>query len=330
MTILIVGDANADMSAALVRFPTEGDDSQITGLEWGSGGSAANVAAALGRLGARTRLLCRVGRDPAAEIALRVARAAGVGLESVQIDQTIATGLCFAAISPGGERTFFSFRGANVALAPIAGHDLAGISWVHLSAYALLEGQQRETTRGLIDLAAQRAIPISIDLGLPALRAWRAEFIDLLPRLSILFANEHELAALCPGVEQAAAADQLIAGGLALAAIKLGSRGALIAGRSGQFHAPTFGVAALDTNGCGDAFVAGFLFAHQRGASLEQCSTLANALGALTATRYGAAEALPTRQELRAFVQQQPGGTEIEHLLGAPSADSILFPAGTQ
>src|SRR5581483_6876203 len=182
----------------------------------------------------------------------------------------------------------------------LAGHDLAGISWVHLSAYALLEGQQRETARELIDLAAQRAIPISIDLGLPALRAWRAEFLDLLPRLSILFANEQELAALCPGLEQAAAADRLIASGLPLAAIKLGPRGALIAGPGVRFDAPSYRVTAVDTNGCGDAFVAGFLFAHRRGASPEQCSALANALGALTATRYGAAEALPTREQLRA------------------------------
>jgi sugar/nucleoside kinase (ribokinase family) len=323
MTILVVGDANADLSAALVRFPAEGDDSQITGLEWGSGGSAANVAAALGWLGAPTRLLSRVGRDPAAEIALRVARAAGVGLECLQIDATIATGLCFAAVSPGGERTFFSFRGANVAMAPIAGQDLAGISWVHLSAYALLEGRQRESAWGLIELAALSNIPISLDLGLPALRAWRAEFLDLLPRLSILFANEQELAALCPGVEHAAAAEQLVGGGLALAAIKLGPRGALIAGPGRRFYAPTFDVAAVDTNGCGDAFVAGFLFAHRRGASLEQCSALANALGALTATRYGAAAALPTRAQLRAFLRAQPGVPAIEHLLGEPSEDSI-------
>lgn len=324
MTILAVGDANADLSAALVRFPAEGDDSQITGLAWGSGGSAANVAAALGRLGARTRLLSRVGRDPAAEIALRVARAAGVDLEYLQVDETIATGLCFAAVSPGGERTFFSFRGANVALAPLAAHQLAGMSWIHISAYALLEGQQRESTRALLDLATRHAIPISIDLSLPALRAWHAEFLALLPRLSILFANEQELAALCPGMEQAAAAEQLLARGVALAAIKLGARGALIAGPGRRFYAPTFDVTAVDTNGCGDAFVAGFLCAHRRGASLELCSALANALGALTATRYGAAEALPTREQFQIFLRQQPGGTELEHLLGEPSEDNIL------
>src|SRR4029078_3504779 len=78
------------------------------------GGGAANVGAALALLGAPVRLLARVGRDPAAEIALRVARAAGADLRAVQVDTALATGLCFAAVSPGGERTFFSYRGANV------------------------------------------------------------------------------------------------------------------------------------------------------------------------------------------------------------------------
>src|SRR5262245_44399519 len=116
MTVLVIGDANADLSASLGRFPHEGDDALTGTLGWGSGGSAANVAVACGRLGARTRLLARVGRDPAAEVALRTARHAGVDLSAVQHDESLATGLCFAAISPGGERTLFSFRGANTAL----------------------------------------------------------------------------------------------------------------------------------------------------------------------------------------------------------------------
>ena len=91
MTVLIVGDANADLSAALSRFPHEGDDALIGALGWGSGGSAANVAAALALLGTRARLLARVGCDPAAEVALRAARDAGVDLAAVQRDATLAS-----------------------------------------------------------------------------------------------------------------------------------------------------------------------------------------------------------------------------------------------
>src|SRR6266487_6342281 len=161
MTILVVGDANADLSAAVNRFPHEGDDLPIAALEWGSGGSGANVATALALLGAPVRLLARVGRDPAAEVALRVARAAGVNLDAVQRDDSLATGLCFAAISPGGERTFFSYRGANVNLdlGPGAEALVDDAEWLHIAGHALLEGTQRDAIDWLRAEAADRDHP---------------------------------------------------------------------------------------------------------------------------------------------------------------------------
>lgn len=324
MTILVVGDANADLSAALRRFPVEGDDAQMSALGWGSGGSAANVAAALGRLGTPCRLLARVGCDPAAEIALGTARAAGVDLAPIQVDEAIATGLCFAAVSPGGERTFFSFRGANAGLAPSPGA-LAGVGWLHLSAYALLEARQRETSLALIEQAIDQNIPISLDICLPTLRAWRHEIVALLPKLAILFANEAELSEFYPDLAQDAAASRLVSDGLLLAAIKLGPRGALLARPELLHHIAGYQVEAKDTNGCGDAFVAGFLLAYRQGLEPQQCAKLANALGALTATRYGAAAALPERHELRAFLHQQRFGAEIASLLDDRAANSIAF-----
>jgi len=334
MTILVLGDANADLSAAIPRFPAEGDDSQITTLGWGSGGAAVNVAAALALLGVPARLLARVGSDPAAAIALRVARAAGVDLAAVQIDAALATGLCFAAVSPSGERTFFSYRGANVGFecSPGQAGQLDGARWLHVSGYALLEGQQRAATLALLDAANERDIPISLDLCLPQLRAWRDETIELLPRLQILFANQPELAALTAVSSKTRSTGEkrdierhgdlgnlpvepLLSQGVGVVAIKLGPRGSLVANASARHYAPAIAVRAIDTNGCGDAYVAGFLFAHLHGAALDQCATLANALGALKATRLGAAEALPARATLYAFVRNNQNNPWIENLL---------------
>jgi sugar/nucleoside kinase (ribokinase family) len=311
MTILVVGDANADMSAALDRFPREGDDTPIAALGWGSGGSAANVAAALALLGDPVRLLARVGRDPAAEVALRVARSAGANLSAVQQDDRLATGLCFAAISPGGERTFFSFRGANIELT-LPDDDLAilaSVEWLHIAGHALLGGPQRATALALIDAATRTNTPISLDLCLPLLRSWRVELLRLLPRLEILFANELELAALAPDISLANRIEWLRqpsdAGrrGVGVVAAKLGARGCVVALAEEQLIVPAFEVAAVDTNGCGDAFVAGFLHAYARArAGAHAAATLANAMGALAAMRPGAAEALPSRAELQAFL----------------------------
>ena len=102
----------------------------------------------------------------------------------------------------------------------------------------------------------------------------------------------------------ALAVELLLHQGVGTVAVKLGPRGCLIAGTGTHHHAPAFAVDTVDTNGCGDAFVAGYLFAHLRGASVEHCATLANAIGALKATRLGAAEALPDRAMLHAFLKE--------------------------
>jgi ribokinase len=308
MTFLVVGDANADLSASLGRFPHEGDDSPVAALGWGGGGSAANVAAGLALLGAPVRLLARVGCDPAAALALRAPQAAGVDLSLVQYDTSLATGLCFVAISPGGERTFFSYRGANVALdlAMGAATILDGVHWLHIAGHALLEGAQRMATLALIEEASRRGVPVSLDLCLPLLRERRDDLWALIPRLRMLFGNDLELAALLPDQPWEAALAQIVGHGVGLVALKRGPRGCVVAGAGQCSSAPAFPIQAIDTNGCGDAFVAGFLHAYLRGGSPAACATLANAMGALAATCAGAAEALPERGRLRAFLAGHP------------------------
>lgn len=320
-TFLVVGDANADLHAQLAHFPHEGDDCPLRALGWSSGGSAANVATALARLGARARLLARIGVDPAADVALRAAAAAGVDLDLVQRDAVLSTGLCFAAVSPGGERTFFSHRGANPGLDDDGRADpLEGIGWIHVAGHALIEGSQRRIALDLAIEAARRGIPMSLDLCLPLLRAARDTVLALVPRLAVLFANELELPALVGD----ASADELVDRSLErfardddapIVAAKLGARGSRLGGRASA-DLPAFPVIARDTTGAGDAYVAGFLFALTRGAAPITAARLGNALGALTATRPGAAEALPSRDEVRAFLEAH----------GALDALSLLAP----
>lgn len=310
MSILVLGDANADLAAPLRAFPREGDDAALLDLAWGSGGAGVNVVTALALLGAKARLLACAGVDPAAEIALSAARRAGVDLSLVQRDASRATGLCFAAVSPGGERTFFSYRGANVALVePDRDALFDGVDHLHLCGHALLEGAQRSATLGLIDEASRRALPLSLDLCLPLLRRDADLVLSLAPRLAILFGNEAELSLLAPLGGTDASADALDAAlarleraGVPRVVAKRGERGALIVERGQRESVPAFAIAAIDSTGAGDAHVAGILFALGRGASLASAARLGNALGALTTTRLGAAAALPARAELAAFL----------------------------
>jgi ribokinase len=301
MVCLVVGDANADLSASVDFFPHEGDDAGLSALGFGSGGSAANVAVALTRLGQASRLLARVGNDPAAEVALRAAHRAAVDLSQVQRDPALTTGLCFAVVSPGGERTFFSQRGANVALdLPDLEDVFRDVTFLHVAGHALLEGRQRQSTLALIVEASRRGIRMSVDLCLPLIRARAAEILSLAP--AVMFANAKELSLLgrsigAEGID--ATLDALMGAGARVVAAKLGAAGCSVVTGTSRFASAAHPVEVMDTTGAGDGFVAGFLYALLRGSSPEIAARTGNVVGALIASRRGAAEASPTGDEVQ-------------------------------
>lgn len=302
---LVVGDAFADLSARVPRFPREGGDAHARRIVWSSGGSAANVAAALATLGTPARLLARVGADAAAVVALRAARRAGVDLSLVQEDEAEPTGLCFVVVSASSERTFFSARGASDGLvAPAdAGLLLDGVAGLHLSGYALLGGS-RAAALAVARAARDRGTPLSLDLCLPLAEARREETLALLPLFSAVFGNDREVSLLA-GAPVRAATEAIVARGVELAVAKTGEKGCLVAASDGVRSVPAWPVEAVDTTGCGDAFVAGFLHARSRGAGLEACGALGNALGALAATVPGSGDALPGPEAIRAFLEER-------------------------
>lgn len=328
MHVYVLGDINADVTTDLSTYPNEGDDSEITQIAWHSGGSAVNTATVLALLGSETRLLGRVGTDPAAAIALRAAERAGVALHLVQHDDVVATGTCIVAISPNGQRTFLSFRGANVLLDSNAwAHDMFGPDCaLHVCAHSLLNGPQQHSARRAIEAAHEQGAIVSLDLCAPTIRAQPALLATLLPMVHFLFMNEMELQLLHPGLSISSALRQLVADGVSVVALKRGDQGCTVVTQSEWLDLAAMPVQACDTNGCGDAFAAGFVWAHVQGGSLLACGALANLVGGLTATRAGAAAAAPTRAELVATVRQHTdwvGSAVVTELLKVAESFSL-------
>jgi ribokinase len=81
--------------------------------------------------------------------------------------------------------------------------------------------------------------------------------------------------------------------------VTLGADGCVFDGRT----FPAEKVAAIDTTGCGDAFCGAVAAALARGIAIDAAIGLAQKAAALTATRPGAFEALPSRDELSSLTQ---------------------------
>jgi ribokinase len=85
-------------------------------------------------------------------------------------------------------------------------------------------------------------------------------------------------------------------------AIKLGREGAVFGWADGTLYSPAFPVKVLDTTGAGDAFSAGLLYGYLHNFSPNGSLLLANAIGGLATTVYGAARM--QRGEVVSFLRQ--------------------------
>lgn len=302
---LVLGDLNVDAVLAVPAYPAPGGDALATDSQLSAGGSAANTAMVLARLGLPTRLLARAGREAWGDLAINGLRAAGVDTVGVQRDAAAPTGLFLITVTPDGERTMFGLRGANTRLDP-AGLDpalFAGAAWLHLSGYALLEAPQRLAAERALELARSAGVPASVDVGRAAALQAPDRIRGLLPQLALCVLDLPAAQGLVGGADPESAADRLAALGVGVAAVTLGADGCLLASGRERARQPAFAVPVIDTIGAGDAFSAGLIFGLQRGLGLAAAGQLANALGALAVGVRGAGPALPGRAEARAFLE---------------------------
>jgi sugar/nucleoside kinase (ribokinase family) len=241
-------------------------------VEIRQGGSAANVARWLARLGARSHLVCAVGRDGAGRSLVAQLRRDDV---TVRADRVAGhrTGRIGVLVAPSGERSFVADRRAATRMEP---EDLKpewfdGIELIHLPAYSLLVeplGSAGVRAVELVRARGARGARVSIDLASvgPLLAHGRRQARDLVTRLQpdLVFATESEAEALL-GRNPEALLDLA-----AVAVIKRGPRGARVFARVDhgggpepepplKFDIATTPVEAVDTTGAGDAFDAGFI-----------------------------------------------------------------------
>ena len=104
-----------------------------------------------------------------------------------------------------------------------------------------------------------------------------------------------------------AACQGLLRRGAQIVALKRGDAGCRVYTRDRTFDSPGFKVEAVDPTGAGDCFDAGFVTGFLQGLSLEETARLANAMGALGASRRGPMAGVFPRAQVEQFIAAQRG-----------------------
>jgi sugar/nucleoside kinase (ribokinase family) len=293
--ILVCGDVINDVLVKPLAEVTVGSDT-LSAIAARPGGSAANQAAWMAHLGAEVTFAGRAGaRD--AEYHRQELTRAGVRTH-LAADPGAGTGAIVIMVSPDGERTMFTDRGANLRLRPAdipaAALDQAAV--LHLTGYTFCEPAPLEVALWLIGQARSRGMAITIDPGSASFLA-RMEpgaFLRWTQGAAVCFPNRDEAAVLTGLPPQADPA--LLAGRLTrhyqAVALTLGAGGCVLAvPGEAPVLIPAHEVQARDTTGAGDAFCGAFMSRWLAGGpapDLAEASGFAVEVAAAVVTRFGA------------------------------------------
>ena len=287
------------------------------------GGSAANTAYGLAKLGLRCGFVGIVGDDDAGRALLASFEEAGVDTGGIRVEPGATTGQTICITAGQGQKAIYIVPGANSLL---NAHDvdtsyLGDARYVHVSSFVGDDAFSQQLQM-VEKLPAQAKVSFALD-ALYARRGLTA-MSPMLKRCTLLFANANELQELT-GEELPAAAHICLGLGCEIVVVTFGAgrrerhrrtagsthdtSAALIvtrrkAGGGPEFIEHTVPAPAThdgsiaDTTGAGDAFAAGFLFGLIQEHDLPMCGALGHTDAGFSLGSLGARAGLPTRQEL--------------------------------
>ncbi|HYN48257.1 MAG TPA: carbohydrate kinase family protein, partial [Candidatus Nanopelagicales bacterium] len=269
------------------------------------GGNGANTAYVLAGLGEEATLCSVIGDDLLGSIVLDWLRGRAMILDGLVIGRDWATASTVVAMDRRRNRAAFHHPGGTFGFAPdqVMPAVLAGAGVVLLTSYHLLPQFRTPQGRALLATAREGGAVTALDLGpaLPPL-ADLDELGALVPHVTYLLANEHELTS-CAGVgDLDTACGRLLDAGASTIVVKRGAAGAAVVGPAGRRDVPGYAVTARTTVGAGDSFNAGFLSAVARGADTVEAARFGNALAALVVGSTDGVLGSPTRAEVLAFM----------------------------
>jgi 5-dehydro-2-deoxygluconokinase len=270
------------------------------------GGSSANMAVGLARLGARVGIVSCLGNDALSCFLLEFLKAEKVDTAHVQIAPGFLPSLAITEISPPDHfpQVFYRHDPVDTRLHVTASElgYLAAARMFITNGTSLCASPSRESTYRALERAKGAGCRVVFDIDYRAMSWPSAEEAGLavrlaLPFIDVLIGNELELG-LAGGVENLRARVPVLVA-------KLGDKGTRVWTGEESVFLPPYSVDVLSTIGAGDGFASGFLFAMLRDLPLAECLHYGNAAAAIVVSRLSCSEAMPTLAEVEDLIRKQ-------------------------
>ena len=307
--IMLVGEP---MGLFIAR--EEGPLEKVSSFISAVAGAELNVAIGLARLENPVGYMTKLGEDPFGRKILSALEENGISSQLVSFTEDHPTGFMLKGKVAKGDPPIFYFR-KNSAASHISREDIDSLPFseygiLHMTGiFPALSPSTRDAAFYLMEKARKEGLLISFDPNLrPQLWPDTKTMAETLNRLAAMadyvLPGEGEGEILIGSREPQKIAEQYLQWGAKAVIVKTGKRGAYAADRTESFQCPTYQEDAfVDTVGAGDGFAAGILSALNEGLSLREAVLRANAIGTIQIQSVGDNDGLPTREELKTFMQ---------------------------
>lgn len=308
---LVLGRAGMDLYADPPGTRVEEARAFTTAL----GGSAANIAAGIARLGGKASLITAVSDDAVGRFVLNELKRYGIGAEYVRSVGGEARN-SLAVVETRLENCQNTLYRNGAADFQLEAHEIARIDWPAFGALIVtgtalaMEPSRAATFLAMTDAGAHGAcVILDIDYrpySWASAEDARATLSRAAELSDIVVGNDVEFAVMAgpqgDGLDLARAMDKA----KKIAIYKMGEKGALTFAHGKSYETGIFRVNALKPTGAGDAFMGGFVTGLAEGFDIRAAVVRGSAAAAIVVTRVGCAPAMPTAAELEGFIAEHP------------------------
>lgn len=277
------------------------------------GGSPANIAVNVAKLGGRSAVISKTGIGTFGQFLKAELGRHGVGTEYLIMDHRVHTSIIFVART-SGTPDFEASRDGDYKLAPkeIDPEAIDRARIIHASTFALSREPCRSAVRRAFELARDGGKTISLDPNYsPVIWPDRRQALqvlgDLLPLADLTKPSLDDARRLFgPGERAKDYVARYHSLGARLVVLTMGADGILISEGRELTHIPARPVQVRDVTGAGDAFWAGFLVAYLDGHPPDRCALFAREVVELKLSTVGPLPDTIDRADITARLEMLP------------------------
>ena len=290
--IVGIGICTVDYLVRVPHMPRNNARMRATGYLRQSGGLASSALVAAARLGAKTKIIGRIGDDEDGDFIRRELDEDGVNTTQLLVEAGTSSHVSVILVNEcTGDRSIVTRPATGH---PIAPHDL-----------------RREDITGAKVLFVDDISPASLQAAAWAQEAGMWVVMDpacpyetareILPYVDVPIVPEQWM----PHEPDETVVETLYRQGAQIAIVTLGERGGLAYSDEGLQAFSAYPVEVVDTTGAGDAYHGAFMYALLQNWDLGRRLRFAAAVGSLNCRALGGRTALPTRREVDDFLAER-------------------------